>query len=82
MLGAMAQEHERAAGRWQAEWPTLLELLRLAGSAAAWAAELAGGLEVDGERMAANLAVSPVPDGKAEGAAALVALALEAHRGR
>src|SRR3954465_4598002 len=37
MLGAMAQEHERAAGAWQAEWETLSELLRLTGSAAAWA---------------------------------------------
>src|SRR5918912_967039 len=27
MLSAMPQEHERAAGRWQAEWPTLLVLL-------------------------------------------------------
>jgi 3-carboxy-cis,cis-muconate cycloisomerase len=82
LLAAMPQEHERAAGRWQAEWPTLLELLRLTGSAAAWAAELAGGLEVDPQRMAANLAASPVPDGDPQGAAALVARALEAHRAR
>ena len=27
MLAAMAQEHERAAGAWQAEWGTLSELL-------------------------------------------------------
>lgn len=51
MLAAMAQEHERAAGSWQAEWGTLSDLLTLVGSAAAWAADLLGGLEVDAERM-------------------------------
>ena len=35
---AMEQEHERAAGAWQAEWGTLTDLLRLTGSAAAWGA--------------------------------------------
>src|SRR4051812_26837950 len=35
MLASMAQEHERAAGAWQAEPETLSELLRLTGSAAA-----------------------------------------------
>ena len=80
MIGAMSQEHERAAGRWQAEWPTLMELLRLTGSAAAWAAELAGGLDVDGKRMAANLAASQMRTGDTEGASALVARTLEARR--
>jgi 3-carboxy-cis,cis-muconate cycloisomerase len=51
MLTAMAQEHERAAGAWQAEWGTLVDLLRLTGSAAAWGAELLGSLEVDTARM-------------------------------
>ena len=37
ILAAMVQEHERAAGAWQSEWEPLLELLRLAGSAAATA---------------------------------------------
>jgi 3-carboxy-cis,cis-muconate cycloisomerase len=54
MLGAMAQEHERAAGAWQAEWGTLSELLRLTGSAAAWSRDLLEGLEVDTERMRLN----------------------------
>ena len=36
LLAAMEQEHERAAGAWQAEWGTLSELLALTGSAAAW----------------------------------------------
>ena len=51
MLGAMTQEHERGAGGWQAEWETLLELLRLTGSAAAIARELLAGLEPDPGKM-------------------------------
>jgi 3-carboxy-cis,cis-muconate cycloisomerase len=51
MLAAMPQEHERAAGGWQAEWGTLSELLTLTGSATAWSAELLAGLEVDAARM-------------------------------
>ncbi len=47
MLSAMEQEHERAAGAWQAEWGTMTELLRLTGSAAAWGRELLEHLEVD-----------------------------------
>ena len=39
-LAAMEQEHERAAGAWQAEWGIYAELLALTGSAAAWAREL------------------------------------------
>jgi 3-carboxy-cis,cis-muconate cycloisomerase len=56
LLAAMEQEHERAAGAWQAEWGTLSELLALAASAAAWGRELLERLEVDPGRMAANLA--------------------------
>jgi 3-carboxy-cis,cis-muconate cycloisomerase len=55
MLASMAQEHERAAGAWQAESETLSDLLRLTGSAAAALRELLEGLEVDTERMRANL---------------------------
>jgi 3-carboxy-cis,cis-muconate cycloisomerase len=55
ILGAMGQEHERAAGAWQAEWEPFLELLRLAGSAAATLRELLEGLEVDADRMRADL---------------------------
>jgi 3-carboxy-cis,cis-muconate cycloisomerase len=54
MLSAMAQEHERAAGAWQAEWGTLSELLRLTGSAAAWSRELLEELVVDPARMCEN----------------------------
>lgn len=55
MLQSMEQEHQRAAGAWQAEWGTLSDLLRLTGSAAAWGRRLLEGLEVDPVRMAENL---------------------------
>ena len=56
MLAAMEQEHQRAAGAWQAEWGTLTALLGLTASAACWGREMLEGLEVDAERMAGNLA--------------------------
>ncbi|WP_433243791.1 3-carboxy-cis,cis-muconate cycloisomerase [Streptosporangium sp. CA-135522] len=55
VLGGMLQEHERAAGPWQAEWETLSELLRLTGSAASWLREVLEGLTVDPARMRANM---------------------------
>ncbi len=55
LLGAMAHEHERAAGAWHAEWRPLGELLRSTGSAVAWLRDSLEGLEVDPERMRANL---------------------------
>jgi 3-carboxy-cis,cis-muconate cycloisomerase len=55
LLGAMAHEHERAAGSWHAEWRPLCELLRSAGSAVAWLRASLEGLEVDAARMRANL---------------------------
>jgi 3-carboxy-cis,cis-muconate cycloisomerase len=55
IFSAMGQEHERAAGAWQAEWEPLLELLRLAGSAATVLAELLAGLDVDPDRMRSDL---------------------------
>ena len=35
LIAGSAQEHERAAGAWHAEWETLSDLLRLVGSGAA-----------------------------------------------
>jgi 3-carboxy-cis,cis-muconate cycloisomerase len=55
LLAAMEQEQERAAGAWHSEWETLSELLRLTGAAAAWLRELLERLQVDPERMRANL---------------------------
>ena len=58
LISAAEQEYQRAAGAWHAEWEPFSALLRLTGSAASWAAGLLGGLVVDGQRMAANLAVT------------------------
>jgi 3-carboxy-cis,cis-muconate cycloisomerase len=55
ILSAMTQEHERAAGAWQAEWGTLTELMSLTGSAASALSELLPGLELDVSRMRENL---------------------------
>ena len=55
ILGAMAQEHERAAGGWQAEWAALPDLFRYTASALARVHAAVGGLAVDPERMHANL---------------------------
>ena len=55
LLGAMAQEHERAAGAWHAEWEPLTQALALTGGAAAGVREALDGLEVDADRMRANL---------------------------
>jgi 3-carboxy-cis,cis-muconate cycloisomerase len=56
VLGALPQEHERAAGGWQAEWQALPDLARYAGGAVAHVADAVAGLLVDGARMRANLA--------------------------
>ena len=55
LLAVMAQEHERAAGGWHAEWRPLTDLLTTVGSAAAWLRDCLERLEVDPERMRANL---------------------------
>jgi 3-carboxy-cis,cis-muconate cycloisomerase len=51
----LEQEHERAAGAWAAEWETLRELSMLAAGSVERLAEMLAGLEVDAERMRANL---------------------------
>ncbi len=54
-LAGMVQEHERAAGGWQAEWPALTSIMGSTGVALASMAEAAEGLAVDPERMRANI---------------------------
>jgi 3-carboxy-cis,cis-muconate cycloisomerase len=51
----MIQEHERGLGGWQAEWETLPKIFCLAAAALSRANEIADGLEVDQDRMKANL---------------------------
>jgi 3-carboxy-cis,cis-muconate cycloisomerase len=61
LFAAMEQEHERAAGAWHSEWPTLTELLTTVGSAAAWLAESLSGLRPDPARMAATVSAAGDP---------------------
>ncbi len=79
LFAAMEQEHERAAGAWQAEWPTLNQLLISVGSSASWLREALGSIQVDTVRMAANLAMLD-PDASAGNAAALVDRMLADYR--
>jgi 3-carboxy-cis,cis-muconate cycloisomerase len=72
LSAGLAQEHERAAGAWQAEWPPLTGALALTGGAAAGVREVLEGLEVDGARMLANLEAT---DGQVMAEAVAFALA-------
>ena len=56
LFAAMEQEHERSAGAWHSEWPTLTDLLTAVGSATSWLAESLASLRVDPARMAAAVA--------------------------
>jgi 3-carboxy-cis,cis-muconate cycloisomerase len=49
------QDHERSAGPWHAEWPTLPTLLLVTSGALAAIVDIAEGLEVDVARMRLNL---------------------------
>jgi len=55
ILAAQVQDHERSAGPWHAEWPTLPTLLLVTSGALAAIVDIAEGLEVDTARMRANL---------------------------
>jgi 3-carboxy-cis,cis-muconate cycloisomerase len=54
-LFGMAQEHERGAGGWQAEWATIARMIEDTGLALASMTEVAEGLSVDASRMRANI---------------------------
>src|SRR6202021_1004525 len=55
MFAAQVQDHERSAGPWHAEWPTLPSLLLVTSGGLAAIVDIAEGLEVDAARMRANL---------------------------
>ena len=55
LTGSLVQEHERALGAWHAEWAPLSDALALTGGAAWHMHEVLAGLEVDAERMRANI---------------------------
>jgi len=61
LYAAMEQEHERGAGTWHAEWPTLTDLLGTVGSAASWLAECLSSLRLDTARMARTVAAAGGP---------------------
>lgn len=55
LLAAMAQEHERAVGGWQTEWSAIPDLFRFTASAVERVRSALDGLQIDPERMHANL---------------------------
>jgi 3-carboxy-cis,cis-muconate cycloisomerase len=55
LTAALPQEHERALGAWHSEWPALRNALAYAGGAAEGVRRALEGLEVDTERMRANI---------------------------
>ena len=60
-------EHERAAGSWHAEWHALETALAAAGGAASAVARSLGGLEVDRERMRANITAETLSEARRAG---------------
>lgn len=57
-LSTMVQEHERAAGGSQTEWPTVAGIVEATGLAAASMAEAANGLEIFPDKMRENIAAT------------------------
>jgi len=55
IFAAQVQDHERSAGPWHAEWPTLPQLMLVTSGALAAIVDIAEGLEVDAARMCSNL---------------------------
>jgi 3-carboxy-cis,cis-muconate cycloisomerase len=55
IFAAQVQDHERSAGPWHAEWPTLPMLLLVTSGALAAIVDIAEGLQVDVARMRVNL---------------------------
>src|SRR5437016_14228443 len=55
IFAAQVQDHERSAGPWHAEWPTLPALQLVTSGALAAIVDIAEGLEVDAVRMRVNL---------------------------
>src|ERR1043166_2189411 len=55
IFASQVQDHERSAGPWHAEWPTLPTLLLVTSGALAAIVDIAEGLEVDTARMRVNL---------------------------
>jgi 3-carboxy-cis,cis-muconate cycloisomerase len=58
IFAAQVGDHERSAGPWHAEWPTMPGLLLVTSGALAAIVDIAEGLEVDAARMRANLDIT------------------------
>jgi 3-carboxy-cis,cis-muconate cycloisomerase len=58
IFATQVQDHERSAGPWHAEWPTLPTLQLVTSGALAAIVDIAEGLEVDAARMRVNLDAS------------------------
>lgn len=55
IFAAQVQDHERSAGPWHAEWPTLPALMLVTSGALSAIVDIAEGLEIDATRMRTNL---------------------------
>jgi 3-carboxy-cis,cis-muconate cycloisomerase len=58
LLDAMVEDHERSTGPWEIEWIAVPEIFLLTAGALQQARTLLAGLEVDAERMRANLDIT------------------------
>ncbi|MCP2004422.1 UNVERIFIED_ORG: 3-carboxy-cis,cis-muconate cycloisomerase [Buttiauxella agrestis ATCC 33320] len=58
LYASQNQQHERALGGWQAEWETLPELITLSGGVMQTALDLIVGMQVNTEKMRANLDIT------------------------
>jgi 3-carboxy-cis,cis-muconate cycloisomerase len=79
LLSSMGHEHERGLGNWQAEWEIYPEIFRLTSAALDRTAEIARGMEIDPEKMRANIEAS---HGLIMAEAVSVALAMHIGRER
>jgi 3-carboxy-cis,cis-muconate cycloisomerase len=79
LFAAMDQEHERAAGGWQAETATWPALMLCASGGLAAMAEATSGLIVHAERMAENLRLAP-PEAVSKNVAEIILAALADHQ--
>jgi 3-carboxy-cis,cis-muconate cycloisomerase len=70
LIASMVQEHERAAGAWQAEWPALSAALAYAGGAAAATRVTLQELQVDEKRMRENIGADTLSEQAAFGLSA------------
>jgi 3-carboxy-cis,cis-muconate cycloisomerase len=55
IASGMVQEHERALGGWQSEWPTVAALVETLGASVQAMAEVAPGLVIDPDAIQANM---------------------------